>query len=56
MTLDMPYFLQNEDWYYFDFKSKKYILTSIAPEKAKQSYFDFYDELNNKNKNTEEVK
>lgn len=44
--LDMPYFMTNEEWYYFDYKSKKYLLTDKAPEKAKESYKEFYKELN----------
>lgn len=36
--LDMPYFMENEDWYEFDFEKKMYVLTDKAPEKAKESY------------------
>lgn len=45
--LDMPYFMENEDWYEYDWKNKKYILTDKAPEKAKESYEEFYEELEN---------
>lgn len=44
--LDMPYFMENEDWYEYDWKNKKYILTDKAPGKAKESYEQFYKELN----------
>lgn len=41
---DMPYFMEDEKWYYFDFKERKYKLTDEAPEKARQSYKEFYEE------------
>lgn len=44
--LDMPYFMTNEEWYYFDFNSKKYKLTKNATEKAIKSYNEFYSTLN----------
>lgn len=43
--LDMPYFMENKDWYYYDYKEKKYKLTDKAPSKAKRSYDEFYEEL-----------
>lgn len=43
--LDIPYFMQNDDWYYFD--GEKYVLTNNAPEKAKISLVDFYKQENN---------
>ena len=46
--LDMPYFMENEEWYEYDWKNKKYILTDKAPEKAKKSYEEFYKQLNGK--------
>lgn len=47
MTVDRPYFMEDSKWYYFDFDQKKYILTEKAPDKAKESYKEFYKELNN---------
>lgn len=44
--LDMPYFMENEDWYEFDFLQRKYVLTDKAPEEAKESYKKYYEELN----------
>ena len=38
--LDMPYFMTNESWYYFD--GEKFVLTEEAPEKAKESLEQFY--------------
>lgn len=46
--LDMPYFMENEEWYYFDAKLKKYVLTDKATKKAKESYKQFYDYLENR--------
>lgn len=43
--VDMPYFMENADWYYYDYQLKKYKLTNKAPEKAKKSYNEFYAEL-----------
>ncbi len=44
--LDMPYFMENEDWYEFDFAQRRFILTDKAPQKAKDSYKQYYQELN----------
>lgn len=44
--LDMPYFMENEEWYEFDFLQRKYVLTDKAPEAAKESYKKYYEELN----------
>jgi hypothetical protein len=43
--LDMPYFMTNDEWYYFDYQKRKYVLTDKAPEKAKDSYKEFYKEV-----------
>lgn len=43
--IDMPYFMTNEEWYYFDYKNRKYMLTDEAPDKAKRSYKNYYKEL-----------
>ena len=43
--VDMPYFMNDRIWYYFDFEERKYKLTEYAPEKAKQSYEEFYKSL-----------
>ena len=45
--IDMPYFMENDDWYYFDFEEGKYKLTDEAPEEAKESYVEFCKELEN---------
>jgi len=37
---DMPYFMENEEWYFFN--GEKYELTENAPDKAKESYREFY--------------
>lgn len=45
---DMPYFMENEDWYEFDFEKRIFILTNKAPEKAKESYQEYLKELQRK--------
>lgn len=47
MFLDEPYFMTNEDWFYFDNGDKKYKLTDKATQKAKESYKEFYEALKN---------
>ena len=42
--MGMPYFMINEEWYYYDEKEEIYKLTDKATEKAKQSYNEFYSE------------
>ena len=37
---DMPYFMENSSWYYFD--GKRFVLTDKAPEKAKKSLEEYY--------------
>ena len=44
--VDMPYFMNNKKWFYFDFEDRKYKLTEYAPKKAKQSYEEFYKMIN----------
>lgn len=39
-----PYFMENEEWYYYDYEELKYKLTSKAPQKAIDSYNEFYGE------------
>ena len=43
--VDMPYFMTNSKWYYYDYKEAVYKLTSEAPEKAKSSYESFYSQV-----------
>ena len=45
--MDRPYFMENKEWYEFDFDKRKFVLTDKAPEKAKVSYEEFYKQLNN---------
>lgn len=49
MQVEKPYFMSNEDWFYFDEKEFKYKLTEKATEKARKSYEDFYDLLEDRN-------
>lgn len=43
--VDMPYFMTNEAWYYFDYAEKKYKINDNAPQKAKDSYKRFVKEV-----------
>ena len=45
--LDRPYFLENEEWYYYDYEELKYKLTDKATQKAIESYKEFYKEATN---------
>ena len=47
--LDMPFFMKNEDWYEFDFKKRRYVLTDKAPQEAKDSYEKYYQEMSKMN-------
>lgn len=49
--VDMPYFMTNPNWYYYDYKDAVYKLTEKAPEKARQSYKDFYSQVYGGRKN-----
>ena len=42
---ERPYFLTNREWYYFDEKEWCFKLTDKASPKAKESYEEFYKEL-----------
>ena len=33
-----PYYMTNEEWYHFDEKQKKYVLTKKAPAEAVKNY------------------
>ena len=46
VLIEKPYFLTNKKWYEYDEKGKKYILTNKAPQKAIESYKDFYKQIN----------
>ena len=48
MFIDEPYFMTNEEWYYFETKDNMYKLTDVAPDKAIESYKEFYKQLNQK--------
>ena len=39
-----PYFMTNEDWYYYDEDASCYKLKEGAPEEAVKSYEEFYYE------------
>lgn len=41
-TVDIPYFMENAEWYEFDLDKGIYVLTEKATKEAKESYKDFY--------------
>jgi len=41
---ERPYFMENEEWYYHDKDEFCYKLTDKAPQKAIESYKEFYEE------------
>lgn len=41
ILLDIPYFMKNKNWYFFNYKKDKYELTKKAPKKAIESYKEF---------------
>lgn len=48
MFVDEPYFMSNEDWYHFDSEKGIFVIEDDAPQSAKDSYKEFYKELNRK--------
>lgn len=45
MIAEQPYFMENKEWYYFDEDEFKYKLTEKAPKKARESYKEYYEDL-----------
>lgn len=45
MIVEEPYFMSNDDWYYFDEDKGRYMIKESAPLSAKESYKEFYKEL-----------
>lgn len=41
--IERPYFLTNDRWFVFNEAEWKYELTDEAPEEARKSYAEFYD-------------
>ena len=46
MTVEMPYFMTNEKWYYYDEEEYRWKLTEKAPPEAVKSYKEFYETVN----------
>ncbi len=44
MDVKQPYFLENEEWYYYDEEEGIFKLTDKAPQEAIESYNDFYND------------
>ena len=45
MQIEKPYFMTNPAWYTFNEEEWKYELTEDAPERARESYAEYYDTL-----------
>lgn len=45
MRVPKPYFLENPEWYQFDEKNCRYVLTDKATDKAKESYAEYYSKI-----------
>ena len=48
MIFEMPYFMENEDWYEFDFDKRIFVLKDKAPKKARESYAEYMKKHENK--------
>ena len=48
MRIEEPYFMKNPEWFYLDETQFKYVLTDKVTEKAKKSYEDYYENLDDK--------
>lgn len=44
LSVDKPYFMKNEEWYYYDIETFKYQLTDKAPQEAIDSYNKYYED------------
>ena len=45
MTIEKPFLMTNNDWFYIDEDKMQYFLTEKATEKAKKSYEEFYSSV-----------
>ena len=45
MQVEKPYFMSDSSWYRFDPDEFKYVLTDKAPQKAIDSYREFYETI-----------
>lgn len=45
MIIDEPYFMSNEDWYYYDKEKRTFVLTDSAPKSAIESYKEYYKKI-----------
>lgn len=43
--LDMPYFMENNEWFEINPNGNGFILTDRATEKARASYQEYYKQL-----------
>ena len=52
---EMPYFMENREWYWTIPGKTGYKLTDKAPEEAKTSYKEFYERLRNSHRHTKPI-
>lgn len=45
MVAEKPYFMKNKNWFFFDYKKFKFVLTNDAPPEAVDSYNKFYEAM-----------
>ena len=45
MTIEKPFFMLNQEWFYFDEEKMQYFLTEKATKKARESYEKFYSSV-----------
>lgn len=49
MRVSEPYFLKNPEWYRFDEKNCRYVLTEKATDEARKSYNEYYSQIEESN-------
>ena len=47
---DRPYFMEDKTWFRFDFDKRMYVLTDLAPAKARESYEQYIKEIEKERK------
>ena len=45
MFVERPYFMENKEWYRFNEEEFRYELTDKAPQKAVESYEQYYKDV-----------
>lgn len=45
---DMPFFMSNPKWFWFNADENRFVLNDEAPQKARDSFFEFYKAIEEK--------